>query len=887
MKKLSVFYLVITAILFVQCDPTKKIYSGEEYLGTVDTSYTGENMYDEYYEGEEEYYTEGGSDSAYSRYSPAVYRATTARVNDILHTKLEVSFNWEKAWMYGKATLTVKPYFKPVTELVLDAKGFEIKEVSMLNGNTKTPLKYTYNNDTIPDTFQVVIQLGREFKKEEQYQIFIDYIAKPNTLPEGGSAAITSDKGLYFINNTGEIKDKPKQIWTQGETEASSCWFPTIDKPNEKTTEEIFITVEDNYKTLSNGLLLDSKKNTDGTRTDHWVMNLPHAPYLFMMAIGEYAVVTDSWKGKEVSYYVEPEYEKYARNIFGNTPEMLTFFSNILGVEFPWQKYNSVIVRDYVSGAMENTTATVFGEFVQQTDRDLLDETYEDVVSHELFHSWFGDYVTTESWSNIPLNESFATYGEYLWQEYKYGRNDADYHRLQALQTYLSEAGVKQVNLIRFQYPDKEDMFDSHSYAKGGCILHMLRKYLGDEAFFAGLNKYLIDNKFGTVEIHNLRLAFEAVTGEDLNWFFNQWFLSSGHAEIYTSYSYDDASGNILLHVSQLQDTLTTPVYVLPVDVDVYANGTVVRHRITVDKRMQSFSIPSKTKPDLVVFDAERMLVGNVNQSYMQSEYEFLYTHSKLFQDRYDAVQWLSYDNATNAGSYNTIVKALDDTSWVIRQFAVDTIFLNANTSSTVKNKLMDLAVNDPRSYVRSAALMRIPELTGVDMMPIIDKALQDKSYTVVGTALNLLFQEDSVKAAQEARGFKEDKNLNLLISVWDILSRAGDAKDNDYYISQFNKYSGWQSYYVMIYYLTYLQKQTDSYIINKGVDEFKRIAIEDAEQWTGMFASSYLTSLKEYFTTNMSMQSEPTQKQWQYSVEYITNTINSLPSPFEGYEEH
>lgn len=184
-----------------------------------------------------------------------------------------------------------------------------------------------------------------------------------------------------------------------------------------------------------------------------------------------------------MNYYVEKEYEKDAKAIFGNTPEMIEFYSKTLGVDYVWPKYSQVIVRDYVSGAMENTSATVHGEFLQQHSRDLLDENNEDVISHELFHQWFGDLVTCESWSNLPLNESFATYGEYLWREYKYGRDDADYTGTLDLSSYLDESDYKQVDLIRFKYDTREDMFDSHSYAKGGRVLHMLRKYLGDEAF--------------------------------------------------------------------------------------------------------------------------------------------------------------------------------------------------------------------------------------------------------------------------------------------------------------------------------------------------------------------------------------------------------------------
>lgn len=888
MKSRFFFFITGVSFLFYQCDPTKKIYSSEEYLGEIDTSYTA-GMYDEYdttpyYEDDYEY-EQAGTDSAYSHYSPMVYEATTKRINDILNTKLEVRFDWTKAWMYGKATLTVKPYFHPVKQLALDAKGFEIKEVSLLSGNKKTPLHYTYNTDTILDTMILVIDLDREYKKNEQYQIFIDYIAKPNDLPEGGSAAITNDKGLYFINNDGKDKEKPMQIWTQGETEASSCWFPTIDKPNEKTTEEIYITVEDKYKTLSNGLLISQTKNADGTRTDYWKMDLPHSPYLFMMAIGDFAIIKDTWKNKEVSYYVEHKYAPYAKQIFGNTPEMLTFFSNKLGVEFPWQKYNQVVVRDYVSGAMENTTATLHGEFLQQTDRELLDETNEDVISHELFHSWFGDYVTCESWSNLPLNESFATYGEYLWQEYKYGKDAADYHLYQDEQTYLNESYSKQVDMIRFHYDSKEDMFDSHSYAKGGCILHMLRMYLGDDAFFAGLNKYLNDNKFGNAEIHNLRLAFESVTGEDLNWFFNEWFLSSGHPVIDASSYYDDLTGNVILNIAQYQDTLSTPVYVLPVDVDIYVDGKAERTRILIDRRMQSFTLPVSSKPDLVNFDATKSILGVVTQSLTTEEYVYLFNHSKLFQDKYDALNWLAYDNATNQDSYDAVVKALDDPFWVIRQFALDTIHLDASTSQTVRNKIISMAQNDPKSYVRSSAILRLAEFDKSVAMPLLEKAATDPSYAVEGSALTTLYTFDSIAAAQAARAMAGQDNLTIQLSVWDILSRAGDAKDNDYFIAQFDKYNNWQKYYVMVYYLTYLESQNDFSVIKKGIDAYKNVALDKSlDSWYGMFASSYLQTLKGYYSEEIENSDLATQAQLKMANDYIDRVLSELPSDYESH---
>ncbi|MCW3109448.1 MAG: family peptidase, partial [Segetibacter sp.] len=351
-----------------------------------------------------------------------IYRLTAEKVNDLVHTKLDVKFDYGKSYLYGKEWLTLKPHFYDTDSVRLDAKGMDIKRLGIYKNGKITDLHYTYENNS-----QLLIKLDRTYKGGESYTVFIDYTAKPNEVKVEGSAAITDAKGLYFINPLGKEKDKPTEIWTQGETEASSVWFPTIDKPNQKTTSEISMTVPAKYVTLSNGKLTSQKKNTDGTRTDTWVMTLPHSPYLFFMGVGDFAIVKDNYKGKEVSYYVEKDFEKVARKIFGLTPEMMRFYSKILGVEYPWDKYSQMVGRDYVSGAMENTSATLHSEYLQQNARQLVDgNKYEDYISHELFHQWFGDLVTAESWSNLTVNESFANYSETLWNEYKHGQDAGD-----------------------------------------------------------------------------------------------------------------------------------------------------------------------------------------------------------------------------------------------------------------------------------------------------------------------------------------------------------------------------------------------------------------------------------------------------------------------------
>jgi aminopeptidase N len=362
-----------------------------------------------------------------------ILRESNPRINDLVHTKLDVRFDYDKSYLYGKAWITLKPHFYNTDSLLLDAKGMDIKEVSIMKGAAKSKLKYTY------DGMELRITLDKTYKGGENYIIYVDYTSKPNELTVKGSAAITDAKGLYFINPKGEDKDKPTQIWTQGETEANSVWMPTIDKPNQKTTDEIYMTVPAKYVTLSNGLLISKKANADGTRTDYWKMDLPHAPYLFFMGVGDFSITKDSYKGKEVSYYVEKEYASVARGIFGYTPEMMKFFSDRLGVEYPWQKYSQIVGRDYVSGAMENTTTTLHQESAYQNARELVDGIgWEGTIAHELFHHWFGDLVTAESWSHITVNESMADYSQTLWMEYKHGKDAGDAENLQGLQAYLS-----------------------------------------------------------------------------------------------------------------------------------------------------------------------------------------------------------------------------------------------------------------------------------------------------------------------------------------------------------------------------------------------------------------------------------------------------------------
>src|SRR5215203_3077405 len=676
--------------------------------------------------------------------SAETYRATEKKINDLIHTKLEARFDYSKSYLYGKVWLTLRPHFYPTDSLLLDAKGMDIKQIAVVKGGKNTPLKFAY------DGLQANIDLDETYKASENYTIYIDYTAKPDEFHAKGSAAIKDAKGLYFINPKGEDKNKPTQIWTQGETEGTSVYVPTIDKPNQKTTQEFYLTVPAKYVSLSNGKLVSQKTNSDGTRTDYWKMELPHAPYLFFIGVGDYAIIKDQYKGKEVSYYVEKEYAPVARKIFGHTPEMMSFFSKALGIEYPWIKYSQIVGRDYVSGAMENTTATLHQESAQQDARQLTDENkWENTIAHELFHQWFGDLVTSESWSNLTVNESFANYSEYLWNRYRYGKDAADEHSYSEMGGYFNSKSENK-DLVRFYYKDKEDMFDAVSYNKGGNILNMLRKYVGDSAFFKSLNLYLNINKFKSAEAHQLRLAFEEITGNDLNWFWNQWYFGSGHPDLDIAYSYDDSKKQAQVIVQQKQDG--NKIFKLPVFVDVYSGSNKMRYHVWTQNKIDTFYFPAATKPDLINFDAEKVLLAVRKENKSLDEYLFQYKNAGNYLDRREAID-AAAEKQDDQKAVDILMLALNDAYKGLRQHAIESLDLKKQNVKTLAEPVLEnLAKNEKVRKVKAAAIAQLGEYENAKYSNIYKAAVNDSSYTVSGNALEALFRVDPTTAFTEAK---------------------------------------------------------------------------------------------------------------------------------------
>ena len=666
------------------------------------------------------------------------YRATPEKKTALRHTKLKVDFNFSNQTLNGEEWLTAAPFFYPSDSLILDAKTMLIHQVALDQQGKLQNLPYTYRDDLLR------IKLPKKYQKDENYTVYIKYTAQPEKVPNNGNLSISDTKGLYFINPEGKPEGYPRQIWTQGEAESSSCWFPTIDKPNQKTTQEIEMTVPDSFVTLSNGLLKSSQKNGN-LRTDYWVMDKPHAPYLFFMGAGEFAVVKDTpWRGKiPVEYYVEKDYAPLAKKLFGNTSEMMTFFSERFGYDYPWTKYAQIIVRDFVTGAMENTTAVSHSESAYQSEEALNDQNYwEYIIAHELAHHWFGDLVTAESWANLTVNESFANYSEYLWLAHKYGKDVADYHLRNNTQQYHQRPDDFKKDLVRFDYTSTDDMFDMVSYNKGGAILHMLRHYLGDEAFFQAITDYLKTYAYSNGEAHQLRLSFEKISGKDLSWFFNQWYFGNGNPTVKVEKYYDTTKKQLTVKITQLQSE--DLYFQFPLDIDIYQDNKPIRHTVWVDARQENaFTFAVSKAPALVNINPEGVVVMEEQYPKTIKEYLFQIQHAPELKSRLEAISYLE------AGKGKEVVlAALRDPYFKIRKAALE---LLEGYQLTKKDLALveKIATSDPENLARAAAIWVLNNQEDKRYTALYEKALTVPSAAIKNAALDGIARTNPSRAKQ------------------------------------------------------------------------------------------------------------------------------------------
>lgn len=502
------------------------------------------------------------------------------RAFDRKHTAINVKLDLEDKRVFGTVTHSIAPYNDGLGEVELDGVDLQVDKATVA-GKTAT---FTNDGRTIRVKLPAALPRGKEVK------VAVTFSATPRV-------------GMYFIAADDAYPDKPTQVWTQGQDEDSKYWFPCIDSPNGKSTTEVIATVPGSWYVLSNGRLLDEKTNRDGTKTFHWYQERPHATYLITLAAGEFDRIDASRKGLTIDYFVEPAERASGELTFKNTPAMVDLFEDFTGVKFPWAKYSQIVVRDFVFGGMENTSATTMTENILLDRKATRDFSSDPLISHELAHMWFGDLLTCRDWSHGWLNEGFATFLEMLWTEKKDGENEYIQEALTNTELYVGERYRRPV--VSNVWNEPIDVFDRHLYEKGSLVLYMLRHLVGDDEFVRSIRRYCADNQDRNVVTQDLIQAFADETGRHLDWFFDQWVFKPGHPKLRASWNWDEKQKVATVTLKQTQDTGDgTPVFRLPMSIDFKTGrGRPKSFDIVMEDAEQSFVFALPSQPDICRVD--------------------------------------------------------------------------------------------------------------------------------------------------------------------------------------------------------------------------------------------------------------------------------------------
>jgi aminopeptidase N len=577
-----------------------------------------------------------------------------ARPFRVRHLLLDLELDFEAKAVAGSAHLELERVAPEADAIELDAVGFEIREVVLAQADGETPLVHEYDGDTL-----VVRGLGAL----AQPKIRVAYRAVPR-------------RGLYFLEPDAAVQNRPLQAWTQCQDEDARHWFPCHDKPHVKMTTELSVDVPAGFVVLSNGEPVEAtrgKRSKKGRSSFHFRLDKPHPSYLVTLVVGRFAIESDrdaelaGGQRVPIRYYVPTSQKADVPRTFGETPRMVELFSRLFGVPFPWSRYSQVVVSDFVFGGMENTTATTLYEHVLLDRKAALDISSNDLIAHELAHQWFGDYVTCRDWSHAWLNEGFATYCEQLEREDRLGREEYDYGVQTDLGTYLGEAGSRyQRPIVCRDYKEPIDLFDRHLYEKGGLVLHLLRRELGDDSFFKGVHAYLSEHAYGLVETLDLQRAFEGVSGRSLERFFDQWVFRPGHPELKVKIGYED--GLVVVQLKQTQKGTDVATFEFDFEIEVLADGgPPTRHKKRVTGGHDTLVVPLPTRPAYVAFDPEIRVVGNVT---VDAPADFL--RRQLTRGSSAYVRWSAAEGLGKKAdpvSLSALAKSLADEreSWMVR----------------------------------------------------------------------------------------------------------------------------------------------------------------------------------------------------------------------------
>ena len=680
---------------------------------------------------------------------------------DLIHQRIEVSnFDWDSTSFEGKVVTTLVARRAGLDSVILDAGAkLVLKNVTGVGGAT---LRTARHGDTL------VVFLAKPLAFGDSARFTITY-----------HGVVQNGRGLTYIDTEGRTH-RPRQIWSQGEDDNNHFWFPTYDFPNDKMTWEVVATVPQGMTAVSNGRLTSDIVAKDGSRTVVWRQDKPSATYLVSLIVAPLVKIHDTWRTVPVDYYVYHEDSALARPLFKITPDMIDTYSRLTGLDYPWAKYAQTTVADFFGG-MENVSATTLVDWLPRP-RDYQDRPWYPwiLIPHELSHQWFGDYVTTENWANMWLNEGFAEFmpGQY-WSQKLGAHAEQDYY-LDEYDQFMQIDGERRMPLAA--------LGSNNIYPKGALVLRMLKQYLGDRLFWASVHRYLVDHAFDNATTDDLRQAVLDATGQNLDWFWDQWMYQAGFPEFAVTAKYDSTAATLTLVVQQIQQDsskadstglrYTTPAaFRMPVAVRVGTAAGDVTARAQLGRRQDTIVVRDvKGAPTMVIFDQ-----GNAILKRLTFDQPTVWLAAQLERDpdlwnRHWVIAQLGLRPADTAAAAALAKAATGADYFLTRARAAQAL---AAFPASAALPALQTALKDTSAHVRAAAVEALGNVGGAQAADLARQAwTADSSDAVRAAAVVALAQTDSVgRRAVILQALRTPSYRDAIQnSAYRAIARAGDT---------------------------------------------------------------------------------------------------------------
>ena len=682
-----------------------------------------------------------------------------ARDVDIIRVTIDVTPDFEERTIRGVTTVRFAPISRLLTELKLNAIDLNVASVV----SDAKIAGYTTTDKDIKITFRPPLLPG------EEHSVTIMYDAEPR-------------QGLYFRTPAMGYPPTDAHLFTQGESHDAPHWFPNFDYPNERFSSEVICHVPPEMTVISNGRLVSERIDPEtGLKAVHWLQEKPHVNYLIALVAGYFEKLESRHGDIPLGFYTPPSQFAQAANSFEGTADMLAFYEQEIGIPYPWNKYDQVVVEDFVASGMENTTLTILTDGTLFTDASENIHSSQYLIAHELVHQWFGDYVTCKDWSHLWLNEGFATYYEALYDGHKNGRDSFLYGLYQRAKQIVSRDG-NALPIVTRDYENADDQFDYRSYEKGNWVLHMLRNQLGETLYRRIIKTYVERHALNVVVTEDLRSVIEEFSGRSFDRFFDQWLYHSGCPELKVSYKWSEEDKLAKIGVEQTQNAGEhgTGVFYLPAKVRFWLGDKPTDRDVVIDSKEQDFYFALASEPNVVCFDPDLTLLAKVTFDKPRAMLYAQLDNMAEVAGRFRAVDALREEKdkktigklqeALNQDpfygvrikasaalgrihsdeAFEALADSMDQSDARVRQRVIED--LGRFYRSEVPLLMQSVLAREQNPEVLAAAIRATGRYTGPQTRDVIDKYLRSKSYRneLAGAAIAALRTLDDASYVEE-----------------------------------------------------------------------------------------------------------------------------------------